>query len=164
MKEQDLLSTTAEAIRVLKPGGVFGATTFPTHKENKFWFADVQTAFSAMPFDAPFPDAMPVQMHESGTWYEPAWVATHLRSLGLQDVQVAVHSDSYYISGADEFVDMFGMMLGALTGMFWSEEQVAAHPAEEIKTLMHKHLVEKYNGHGWEVKWDVLYMTGRVGK
>ncbi|XWX01216.1 hypothetical protein V2A60_009242 [Cordyceps javanica] len=153
-----------EAIRVLKPGGVFGATTFPAHKENKFWFADVQTAFDAMPFDAPYPEQMPMQMHTSGTWYEPAWVATHLPELGLQDVKVDVQSDSYYIRSADEFVDMFGMMLGFLTKMFWSEELVAAHPADEVTELVRRHLAEKYDGQGWEVKWDVIYMTGRADK
>ncbi|OAA76533.1 UbiE/COQ5 methyltransferase [Akanthomyces lecanii RCEF 1005] len=153
-----------EAIRVLKPGGVFGATTFPTHTENKFWFADVKTAFDAMPFDAPLPDKMPMQMHDSGTWYEPAWVATHLESLGLKDVKVNVQGDSYYIRSADEFIDMFGMMLGFVTKMFWSEEQLAAHSADEVKALVHKHLVEKHKGQGWEVKWDVIYMTGRVDK
>ncbi|OAA58343.1 UbiE/COQ5 methyltransferase [Cordyceps fumosorosea ARSEF 2679] len=153
-----------EAIRVLKPGGVFGATTFPTHKENKFWFADVQTAFAAMPFDAPFPETMPMQMHDSGRWYEPSWVATHLAGLGLRDVNVAVQSDSYYIESADQFIEMFGMMLGYVTKMFWSEEQVAARPPEEVRELVRGHLVDKYEGGGWEVKWDVLYMTGRADK
>ncbi|KAM3513326.1 hypothetical protein MY11210_003010 [Beauveria gryllotalpidicola] len=128
-----------EAIRVLEPGGVFGATTFPPHKEhnNKFWFADVETAFAAMPFDAPYPSAP--------------------RALGLRDVRVAVQGDAYYIrGGADEFLDMFGMML--------PEAQVAAHPADEVKELLREHLVEKYAGKGWEVKWDVLYMTGRADK
>lgn len=153
-----------EAIRVLKPGGVFGATTVPMHKENRFWFADVQTAFAGMPFDAPFPATMPMQMHTSGTWYEPSWVASHLQRLGLRDVRVAVQSDSYFVRSADEFIDMFGMMLGYLMTMFWSEAQVAAHSVDEVKELVRAHLVEKYNGQGWELKWDILYMTGRVDK
>ncbi|OAA43977.1 UbiE/COQ5 methyltransferase [Beauveria brongniartii RCEF 3172] len=155
-----------EAIRVLQPGGVFGATTFPPHKENnnKFWFADVETAFAAMPFDAPYPSPMPMQMHASGAWYDAAWVATHLQALGLRDVHVAVQGGAYYIRDADEFLDMFGMMLGFVINMFWSEAQVAAHPVDEVRELLRKHLVEKYGGKGWEVKWDVLYMTGRVDK
>ncbi|KAJ3493084.1 hypothetical protein NLG97_g4969 [Lecanicillium saksenae] len=153
-----------EAMRVLQPGGVFGATTFPEHKENKFWFADVQSAFAAMPFEAPYPDQMPMQMHKSGTWYDPDWVEKHLQELGLKDVKVTVETDSYYIDSADAFLDHFGMMLGFVIKMLWTEEQQAAHPVEEVKELLHKHLVEKYNGGGWEVKWDIIYMTGRVEK
>ncbi|KGQ06508.1 Ubiquinone/menaquinone biosynthesis methyltransfera se ubiE [Beauveria bassiana D1-5] len=154
-----------EAIRVLQPGGIFGATTIPPHNQNnKFWFADVETAFAAMPFDAPYPSPMPTQMHASGAWYDAAWVATHLQALGLRDVRVAVQRDAYYIKDADEFLDMFGMMLGFVMKMFWSEAQRAAHPVEEVRELLREHLVEKYGGKGWEVKWDVLYMTGRADK
>ncbi|KAJ6782889.1 hypothetical protein PWT90_09922 [Aphanocladium album] len=153
-----------EAMRILQPGGIFGATTFPEHKENRFWFADVQTGFAAMPFEAPYPDKMPMQMHNSGTWYEPAWVEKHLQELGLKDVKVAVETDSYYIKSADEFLASFGPTLGFIIKMLWTEEQQAAHPLEEVQEQLHKHLVEKYNGQGWEVKWDILYMTGRVEK
>ncbi|KAM3550960.1 hypothetical protein ARSEF4850_008095 [Beauveria asiatica] len=155
-----------EAIRVLQPGGIFGATTFPAHKENsnKFWFADVETAFAAMPFDAPYPSPMPMQMHASGAWYDAAWVAAHLRALGLRDVGVAVQGGAYYVRDADDFLDMFGMMLGFVINMSWSEAQVAAHPVDEVRERLREHLVEKYRGEGWEVKWDVLYMTGRVDK
>ena len=153
-----------DAIRVLKPGGVFGATTFPQQKEPKFWFADMKTAFSAMPFDAPFPETMPVQMHSSGRWYDPAWIEQHLPELGLEDVKVAVISDSYHVESADEFMDFFALMLPFMLNSYWSEEQRAAHDVGEVKSLIHKHLVEKYDAKGWYVSWDVIYMTGRVCK
>lgn len=151
-------------MRVLKPGGIFGATTFPEHKANRFWLGEMQDAFAAFPFDAPYPEKMPMQMHDSGHWYDPVWVGAHLQELGLKDVEAAVQADSYYVKSADEFLDSFGMMIEYMMKWYWSEEQRAAHPLEEVKDLLHKHLVKKYNGEGWEIKWDVIYMTGRVEK
>lgn len=153
-----------DAIRVLIPGGVFGATTFPQHKENRFWFADMRTAFAAMPFDAPFPEVMPVQLHSSGHWYDKTWLETHLPSLGLKNVKVTEQSGSYQLNSAEEYMNFFSMMLPFLLKTYWSEEQRAMHDLEEVTGLIHKHLVDKYNGQGWEIRWDVLYMTGLADK
>lgn len=159
------LTRTLEAIRVLKPGGVFGATTFPEHQEgHRFWFDDMRSAFAAMPFEAPFPEKMPMQMHSSGHWTDPAWIEGHLASLGLTGIEVTVRPGTYRVQGADDFVDFFGMMLGAFLGMFWTEAQRAAHSEEELRGLIRDHLVEKHGGGGWDIAWEVIYMTGRVDK
>lgn len=154
----------ADAVRVLQPGGVFGATTLPEQEVNAFWFGDMRSAFASFPFDAPFPDKMPVQMHGSGRWYDQAWLETHLPTLGLSDVCVTLIPGTYRVSGADEFLSYFAMMVPFLTKAFWSEETCAAHGIDEVTELVRKHLVDKYKGQGWDLDWDMLYMTGRADK
>ncbi|KAF4423676.1 hypothetical protein F53441_14264, partial [Fusarium austroafricanum] len=83
----DPKAVLADSKRILKSGGIFGATTF--HKDNTFWLPDMKSAFDSFPFDAPFPE-MKMQMHDQGNWIDPAWVEENLKKEGFQDVQVTV--------------------------------------------------------------------------
>ncbi|CAJ0541541.1 Ff.00g081020.m01.CDS01 [Fusarium sp. VM40] len=118
----------ADCKRILKPGGIFGATTF--HKDNTFWLPDVRSAFESFPFHAPFPEVK-MQMHDQGDWTNPAWIEEHLKEQGFQDVNVTVHSDKYLVKSAEEFVLQFGMMLGWLMKTWWSEEVRNEHGMDE---------------------------------
>ena len=149
---------------MLKPGGVFGATTFPASNAHLFWFPDMRSAFASLPFDAPLPAEMPMQMHDSGRWFDAAWIEAHLRAQGFRDVAVATRPGRYRVESADEFVRCFGLMLPWLLSAWWSEEARRAHPVEEVRALVKKHLEEKHGGEGWEVTWEVIYMTGVVDK
>ncbi|KAK5991335.1 Methyltransferase tpcH [Cladobotryum mycophilum] len=152
-----------ECIRSMKPGAIFGATTFPNSNADRFWFPDMRSAFESFPFDAPFQKA-PMQMHSSGHWYDPVWVEGHLEELGLEDVQVNVVEGNYHVESATEFAMGFGMMLPWLTSVFWDEEARKAHPAEELRELLKTHLEEKHGGKGWDIDWHVIVMTGVVKK
>ncbi|KAM0562378.1 hypothetical protein ACHAPJ_002068 [Fusarium lateritium] len=150
----------ADSKRILKPGGVFGATTF--HKENTFWLPDVRSAFESFPFEAPLPKEMRMQMHDQGDWTSPEWIKEHLKKEGLQDVQVTVDNGIYAIKSAKDYVLQFGMMLGWLMKTWWSEEVRKEHSLEEVQELLRKHLEEKYDGKGWEIQFKVICMTGKV--
>lgn len=161
------LSRIKDCKRILKPGGIFGATTFPTSNSSRFWFPDMRSAFASMPFNAPpLPDSLPMQLHDSGHWYDPEWIQKHLEAetLGFEKVQVKVVPGKFRVGGAAEFVGMFGMMLPWLMKSFWSEEMREAHGVEEVKGLIEKHLEEKYGGEGWELEWHVISMTAVVRK
>ncbi|KAF5020371.1 hypothetical protein F66182_7599 [Fusarium sp. NRRL 66182] len=151
----------ADCQRILKPGGVFGATTF--HKENTFWCPDVRSAFASFPFEAPFPEeGVKMQMHDQGDWTSPEWVEEHLKEQGFQDVRVTVHDGKYDIKSAEEFVLLFGLMLGWLLNTWWSEEVRRQHSMEEVRELLKRHLEDKYGGKGWEISFKVICMSGRV--
>ncbi|EXM04814.1 S-adenosyl-L-methionine-dependent methyltransferase [Fusarium oxysporum II5] len=146
--------------RILKSGGIFGATTF--HKDNTFWIPDIRTAFASFPFEAKLPEVMKMQMHDQGDWANPAWIEEHLKKEGFQDVKVTAHNDSYTIESAEDYILQFGMMLGWLIKTWWSEEVQREHSLEEVKELLRRHLVEKYEGKGWDIEFKVICMTGRV--
>ncbi|KAM0403577.1 hypothetical protein ACHAQC_001193 [Fusarium culmorum] len=150
----------ADCKRILKPGGIFGATTF--HKENSFWVPDIRSAFASFPFEAPMPDVMPMQVHGQGEWTNPAWIESHLKEQGFQDVQVTVDHDKYFLRSAEEYMLQCGMMLGWVMNTWWSEEVRREHPLDEVKELLRRHLEEKYDGKGWYIEFKVICMTGRV--
>jgi hypothetical protein len=148
---------------VLKNGGVFGATTFP-QANFKFWASDTRAAFASFDFDAPFPDEMPTQTHDSGKWYDPQWVEQHLKEEGFEDVQVTVDPGRYHVESAKQFVEFFGLMLPYIVNNWWTEEQRKEHPVEEVKGLIEAYLAQKYEGKGWDIEWEVIVMTGVVRK
>ncbi|WAO92705.1 Hypothetical protein NCS54_01022300 [Fusarium falciforme] len=150
----------ADAKRILKPGGIFGATTF--HKSNVFWQPDMRSAFESFPFEAPFLKEVKMQMHNQGDWTDPQWIEKHLKSQGFVDVQVTTNPGRYHIKNAEEYVLSFGMMLAWLMNAAWSEETRRQHPVEEVRELLRKHLEEKYEGKGWDVEWKVICTTGKV--
>ena len=147
---------------MLKPGGSFGATTFHSDNSSMFWIPDFVTSFASFPFDAPFPDHVPMQTHKCGVWTDPTWVEAHLRDQGVEDVRVQTNLGSYFVHNADEFVSTFGMMISLMMNTHWTEETRKRHPLSVVKELMKKHLMEKYQGQGWTVSWKSISMTGRA--
>ncbi|KAM0435913.1 hypothetical protein ACHAPT_002805 [Fusarium lateritium] len=150
----------ADTKRILKPGGIFGATTF--HNSNVFWQPDMRSAFESFPFEAPFLKEVKMQMHSQGDWANPEWIEGHLKDQGFVDVEVTSNLGRYHIKNAEEFVLSFGMMIAWLMNAAWSEETRREHPVEEVRELLRKHLEEKYGGKGWDLEWNVICMTGRV--
>ncbi|KAL7800206.1 S-adenosyl-L-methionine-dependent methyltransferase [Trichoderma ceciliae] len=153
-----------DCIRILKPGGTFGASTWAKNNADIFWIPDMRSAMQSLPFEAPFPDPMPMQMHHSGHWDDAAWLKNHLEGLGLANVSVKESPGTYEFANATEFMTSFGMMLPWFMNTFWSEEVREAHPVEEVKELLQQHLEERYNGAGWSIDWLVITMTGTADK
>lgn len=170
----DIISGSTDCIRILKPGGVLGFTTFQNDSPHEFWRSDMRSAFTSFPFEAPFPGSMPMQLHESGNWVDREWVETHLREVyqgrdteqegkkGLTDVVVKRVVGTHRFQEPEEWVLAFGSMLSWITGSWWSEETRRDHPMEEVKKLMADHLREKYNGEAWDVSWELLVATAKV--
>lgn len=154
-----------DCIRILKPGGVFGASTWPKATADMFWIPDMRTALESLPFDAPMPDPVPMQIHHSGRWDDAAWVERHLaEDLGLTGVSVRESEGEYRFESADEFMATFHIMVQWLMNTFWSDEVRERHSAEEVKALVKRHLEEKYGGKGWSIRWRVICMTATVAK
>ncbi|UNI16769.1 hypothetical protein JDV02_003176 [Purpureocillium takamizusanense] len=162
----------ADVKRVLRHGGMFGATTFPASNADKFWFADLREAFASMPFEAPLPARMPMQVHGSGRWYDAGWVEEHLTTTTQQqqgtfrDVRVRVVPGRYRVESPTAWLRTFGGMLSWVTGAWWPEELRAEHGEEEVRGLVRRFLEEKYGDveEGWDVEWEVICMTAVVDK
>ncbi|KAL7934300.1 S-adenosyl-L-methionine-dependent methyltransferase [Trichoderma chlorosporum] len=152
-----------DCMRILKPGGTFGASTWSKRNADIFWIPDMRSAIEALPFDSPFPDPMPMQMHRSGHWDDAAWIEKHLvEELGLTDVSVKETRGTYRFENAADFVACFGMMLPWVMSTFWSEEVRNAHSVDEVRELLRRHLDEKHGGEGWSIEWLVITMKGTV--
>ena len=104
-----------------------------------------------------------MQLHDQGHWDDSSWITTHLRALGLQDVEVHEVPGTYFLEGgADEFLTIFGGTLGWVMKANWDEKTREEHPAEEVRHLVREHLKEKYSGKGWNITWTTIIMSGRV--
>ncbi|KAL6866865.1 S-adenosyl-L-methionine-dependent methyltransferase [Trichoderma novae-zelandiae] len=151
--------------RILRPGGTFGASTFPESNAAMFWIPDMRSALQSLPFDAPLPDPMPMQMHRAGRWDDAAWVERHLaRDLGLAEVSVRESAGAYGFESAEDFMATFRMMVPWMMKTFWSDEVREAHSEDEVRGLMRRHLEDKYGGGGWSISWRVITMTATVRK
>ncbi|KAM0521877.1 hypothetical protein ACHAPE_002440 [Trichoderma viride] len=153
-----------DCMRLLKPGGRFGASTWPKSNGNMFWIPDMRDALQSLPFDAPIPDPMPMQMHKSGHWDDAAWIEGHLKELGLANVAVKENWGTYKVKDAADFIKCFGMMLPWVMNTFWSEGVRKAHSVEDVREMIRQHLEKKYNGEGWDIEWLVITMSGTVDK
>lgn len=129
-----------------------------------FWQPELRSAYKSMPFEAPFPDEMPMQMHKNGHWTDESWVEAHLKEQGFKDVKVNLVSGVCRIESADEFVKVLAPMIQMSMNIWWSEEQRNAHGVDEVTALVKKHLEEKHGGKGWDMNWLIVCMTGRVDK
>ncbi|CCF47354.1 hypothetical protein CH063_04131 [Colletotrichum higginsianum] len=157
---QDPDAVLADCKRILKPGGMLGATL--PHPNGVFWTADMRSAFRSFPFPAPFPDTLPTQMHDQGHWSDQDWVINHLEEQGFKDVKVKAAIGTYYVKSAEHYVSTFGIMLGWFLTQWWDKETTEAHPVNEVRELIKKHLKEKYKGEGWEMEWMLLCVTGSI--
>lgn len=147
----------SECIRVLKPGGMLGFTTW--HKNSSGWADDVQGAFESFPFDAPFVKRM--QTTKWGQWSDVNWIKKTLLEQGLEDVTVDVHAHLQPVESGAEFVEHFAMMLEWMVKTDWSEEVREKHSLEDVKKLVEDYLVEKYEGKGWYLTWTSITASGR---
>ncbi|KAJ6444916.1 Short-chain dehydrogenase [Purpureocillium lavendulum] len=151
--------------RVLQPGGMFGATTFPASNAGRFWYADMRAALASLPFAAPpLPDPMPMQVHTRGRWYDAAWAAAHLAASGFRDVRVRVVPGRHRVEGAEAWLRAFGGMLPWVMATWWPAALRRAHGEDEVRGLVRRFLEDKYGGGGWDVEWEVMSMTAVVDK
>lgn len=156
----DLTRAPPDIKRILKPGGIFGAST--PHPDSTFWMPDLRSAFVSFPFNAPFPPKVPMQLHDQGDWTSIEWIEAHLKAQGFSEVKVQAGTGKHHVESAEDFIATFGKTLSYFLPMWWDEEKRAAHPVEEVKELIKDHLREKYHGEAWDLEWMLIYSTGRV--
>ncbi|KAB5555035.1 S-adenosyl-L-methionine-dependent methyltransferase [Coniochaeta sp. 2T2.1] len=147
-----------ESIRILKPGGTLGFTTW--HDQNAGWAPDFRSALESFPFEAPF--EMRMQTTQWGKWSDVNWIRRTLEDLGLEDVKVDVLATLQRIHGAEDYVACFEMMFKWVINSQWSEELRKEHGIEEVKGLVREHLREKYGGRGWDATWVSIIASARV--
>ncbi|KAK4188265.1 S-adenosyl-L-methionine-dependent methyltransferase [Podospora australis] len=146
-----------EAIRILKPGGVLGFTTW--HRFPGF-VEDISEAFKSFPFEAPFSYAL--QTTSWGNWENINWVRKTLEGKGLEDVKVDVLAHITRVDSTDHFLSHFGMMVDWVMNSGWSEELRKAHPKDEVFRLLRESLDQKYQNGPWELSWVSLIASGRI--
>lgn len=109
------------------------------------YIPDLRGAFKALPFDAPFPDPFPMQLHDKGSWTNAGWIETHLSAppFSLEEVKVEVFQYSMSIEGTEDFIGRFGMMADYVVRTFWTEEQQNKF-GSHVRPTLQKYLDEKY--------------------
>jgi hypothetical protein len=103
-----------------------------------------------------------MQIHDSGTWTDAKWIECQLTKLGLLDVVVKETPGSYHFANADQWVTTFGGMARWQMSEKWDEEAKSKVSAEEMIEKAREHLVEKYDGQGWDVQFTTIVMTGKA--
>lgn len=157
MPDRDLINSETECLRVLKPGGMLGFTTW--HKGGIGWAEGVRDAFASFPFEASC--SMKMQTTKWGDWSDVNWIKKTLHDQGLEDVKVDVLSHLQPIESAAQFVNNYSSMLEWLISARWSEELKKEHGLDEVKKLVEDYLGEKYGGKGWDLTWTSIIASGR---
>lgn len=152
----DILTGT-DSIRILKPGGHLGFTTWHM---SPGYVADLEGAFRSFSFDAPFQWAL--QTTPWGDWADVNWVKKTLVAKGLEDVKVDVLAHLSRVDSAEQFISHFSMMIKWVMNSGWSEEMRREHPEEEVLGLVKEFVEKKYEGKGWDTTWVSLIASGRV--
>ncbi|TDZ35634.1 Methyltransferase tpcH [Colletotrichum trifolii] len=152
-----------DAIRILKPGGVFGCTT-PHSSHTDGWMTDLKAAFETFPFHAPLSDKERSQITEFGRWYDELWVEEYLKSKGLADVQVGIENGAVEVKNAKHWIEVFGPAVAWIVASEWDEKLKEEHPLSEVHQLLETFLEKKYGGEGWNVKSAIIVGTGTVCK
>ena len=146
-----------DVMRILKPGGKLGLTTW--HKDSTAWAPDMKSSFAALPFDAPFPDPVPMAPNGLAQWTEEAGIRKALADGGFANVRVETVRFAMRVESAEEFVRMFDTMRQWILKMCCSEENQKKAEAVDLDGLMVKHLREKHDGKGWEINWTFIVAT-----
>lgn len=147
-----------EAIRILKPGGHLGFTTWTLVPG---WAADFREAFASFPFEAPFVTAL--QTSKWGDWANVNWVRKTLEGRGLQDVNVNVLATLSHTDSPAHFVAEMKLMVNWIVTSCWTDEQQKAHSVDELLELSRQFFEKKYEGRGWDITWVSIIASGRVG-
>lgn len=149
--------TSTEAIRILKPGGHLGFTTW--HPVIG-WAPDLEAAFKSFPFEAPFASSHQTTLW--GHWGDVNWIRHTLEKKGLKDVRVEPLATLQRSDSAEYFVNHFQMIIRWVTSTMWSEELRKEHPPEEVRQLVKDYLEKKYEGKGWDLVWISIISSARV--
>ncbi|KAL8343820.1 hypothetical protein RB601_004368 [Gaeumannomyces tritici] len=149
-----------DCVRLLQPGGVVGLST-PMGAMGGH-MRDLRDAFASFPFDAPFPDPFPTQLHGVGRWDDANWVARNLTDEhGLVGVRAELHAHlARYESGA-EYARLFSPFLPVLLDGWWPEDTRRAHPLDEVLGLVAAFMDDKYGGRPWYSEFYALVATGQ---
>ncbi|KAI0132901.1 S-adenosyl-L-methionine-dependent methyltransferase [Xylariales sp. AK1849] len=145
-----------DTLRVLQPRGVFACSTM--HKNNSAWVPDIRSAFLSISPELKLPDPMPMAANGKLEWTKPNRIEEKLREHGFEGVLVETIQQVQYMKSPEQFVDMFGMMLNWLVGVYWNEEQKEKYQGTMKKEVV-KHLREKHGGEGWHLDWTMILAT-----
>jgi hypothetical protein len=145
-------------MRLLQPGGVLGFTVW--HKDNMGWVPDMRSSFETLPFEAPFPDPMPMVTNGKTEYIDPDLVSAPLQRHGFVDVKVKTAEHVMRIESAEDYLRTFGMMRDWMVGSYWGEE-IKEKAGDVLDDHILRHLTEKHGGHGWDLTWSLILVTCR---
>ncbi|KAK7988679.1 POZ domain-containing protein [Apiospora arundinis] len=151
-----------EAHRLLRPKGTLAFSVWAA--DNAGWIPDMRSAFAALPFAAPMPDRVPMAVHGLGQWVDPAGIRAELASFppGLDHVRIETVEHATRVDSAEYFVEAFDMMRKWLVQSYWPEESRRAATTlgdAVLNKIMIKHLQEKYDGQGWNIRWKSILVS-----
>ncbi|KAH8926965.1 S-adenosyl-L-methionine-dependent methyltransferase [Atractiella rhizophila] len=151
------LKAIQEAIRVTKPGGVIGFTTW----NSLGWFPPANEAISRLPGPPAIQDPTRPSVR-TGDWYSPEYISQLVQSppLSLEDVQVELYPCKVKVDSAHTFAYEQPMLINLMT-MAWSEEQ-KKELKEKLKETLEQVLVEWHGSDSpFELDFVAVICTGR---
>src|SRR5687767_10507617 len=116
-------------MRILEPGGIFGATTFAAVNGKQWFVHDLDSAFASLPISVPKLAPLAMQMHQDGDWTDAKWIKSHLKELGLEDVIAEENPGSYRFVSAEDWMMTFEGMMNWMMNSKWDEEMRKKMPA-----------------------------------
>ncbi|KAI2623704.1 S-adenosyl-L-methionine-dependent methyltransferase [Xylaria nigripes] len=147
-----------EALRVLKPGGIFAFSVW--HKDNSGWMPDMLSSIETLPFKAPMPDRLPMVPNGKVDFVNPDLLPELLIKAGFEDVRVQTLVNAMPIHGAEDYLQCFGIMKDWIVEQYWNEE-TKKKASGVLDTHIVKHLAEKHGGRGWDLSWTMVLVTCR---
>ncbi|KAF8816068.1 S-adenosyl-L-methionine-dependent methyltransferase [Phlegmacium glaucopus] len=120
----DSLLGLRESVRVTKPGGTIGITTWI----NAGWVPAFRIAVSRIPGAPPsLPDPLPFML-QPGRWFDASWIRQQLEEISEVDpatIRIEEHEFTLLLNGEEEIRQLIMPMAGML-GIFtmqWSKEE-----------------------------------------
>ncbi|KAF2179241.1 S-adenosyl-L-methionine-dependent methyltransferase [Zopfia rhizophila CBS 207.26] len=149
-----------ETYRMLKPGGIFGATSW----ERIGWYDDAYEAVEKIPGAPSFLDRDTfMRIRTNGEWDRPEFVRETLKKEGFVDIVVEVHSTPIRMDSAEETMAVsFPKMLPAFTVKAWSKEENEKY-APLMKPALGEYLLNKY-GSGKPFSYDMVAIIATARK
>ena len=139
----DDAAALAETLRLLRPGGVAGFTSWKTIA---WWSSVAMPAISSLIPEAPrLPE--PSVVFPVGGWSDPAEFTSKLEKAGFRHVNVSEYSFTPNVE-AEEFAEAAGFLVQIIAKKFWSEKDNERFKGQ-IVPAMRKYLLEHYPNGRW---------------
>lgn len=148
-------ATLTETLRVLKPEGTAGLTSW---KAIAWWAEVADPALARFLPEAPKLPA-PGGLFPTKGWNDPSAIPAKLENAGFRDVQVSEYKFKPRVE-AEPFAEATGFLVQSIAKRVWSEEVYAKYGGE-IEGAMVRYLKEMFEGGVWDGDMTAIITLGR---
>ncbi|OJJ46741.1 hypothetical protein ASPZODRAFT_66224 [Penicilliopsis zonata CBS 506.65] len=138
-KRSDAQLGVIESVRMLRPGGLLGFTTW----KRLDWVLLIKGVLESTPEKLYFPDVPEfLAIMQNGNWNDEAWIRSHLQDRGCEDIKVEA-ATKCLLTNIHDFFKSAMMLFPMAIRHFWTEEQLDKYE-EYAKNAVWKYLDDKY--------------------